>query len=122
MKPEIRLNSVVLPAPFGPITARIAPGATSKLTLSTAARPPNRFDRSRTDRIGVTAPRSLERPRLAIGEGRRENHLLRVIGHPLDDQPGGIDRRAVVAEFQAADAVYQQVWIAARDLHLPERG
>ena len=31
--PAIMLNSVVLPAPFGPITAKIAPCGTSKLTL-----------------------------------------------------------------------------------------
>ncbi len=37
------LNSVVLPAPFGPMTAKIVPGATLKLTLSTASRPRKRL-------------------------------------------------------------------------------
>ena len=41
--PAIMLNSVVLPAPFGPMTAKIAPGATPKLTLSTASRPRKRL-------------------------------------------------------------------------------
>ena len=38
--PEIRWNSVVLPAPFGPMTARSSPGSTAKLTPSTACRAP----------------------------------------------------------------------------------
>ena len=35
-KPVTRLNRVVLPAPLGPMTALTAPGATPKLTCSTA--------------------------------------------------------------------------------------
>ena len=41
--PAIMLNSVVLPAPLGPITAKIAPAGTAKLTLSTAVRPRKRL-------------------------------------------------------------------------------
>ena len=41
-KPEMRLNSVVLPAPFGPITAVTPPSATSRSMASTATSPPNR--------------------------------------------------------------------------------
>src|ERR1700748_3615953 len=37
--PAIRLNSVVLPAPFGPITAKIEPCGTEKLTPATARSP-----------------------------------------------------------------------------------
>ena len=40
--PEIRLNSVVLPAPLGPITAVTPPSTTSRSTASTATSPPNR--------------------------------------------------------------------------------
>src|SRR4051812_9648622 len=51
-KPVRRLNSVVLPAPFGPISAVIAPRCTSMWSTSTATRPPNvRFTPS-TTRIG----------------------------------------------------------------------
>src|SRR5581483_3780393 len=39
-KPVSRLNSVVLPAPFGPISAVIAPRCTSRWSTSTATRPP----------------------------------------------------------------------------------
>src|SRR5262249_61610446 len=38
--PEIRLNSVVFPAPFGPMRARRSPGRTVSATPSTARRPP----------------------------------------------------------------------------------
>ena len=38
--PVIRLNSVVLPAPLGPITASASPPSTARLTLSTALSAP----------------------------------------------------------------------------------
>ena len=38
--PRIALNSVVLPLPLGPITPMISPGATEKLTPSTARMAP----------------------------------------------------------------------------------
>src|SRR3954464_560910 len=52
--PAMTLNSVVLPAPFGPRIARRAPGATSRSTSRTAARPPNRRPAPRKRRIGST--------------------------------------------------------------------
>src|SRR4029450_6906861 len=45
-----QLNSVVLPAPLGPMRPTICPSATSKLTSSRATMPPNRTVRWRTDR------------------------------------------------------------------------
>src|SRR5436853_5499324 len=50
--PEMTLNSVVLPAPFGPRTARLSPCATSRSTSRTAWRPPNRRPIPRKRRIG----------------------------------------------------------------------
>jgi hypothetical protein len=38
----MRLNTVVLPAPLGPISVNTSPGLTSKLTLLTASTPPKR--------------------------------------------------------------------------------
>ena len=72
--PVIRLNIVVLPAPLGPIRPKISPALTSKLTLSTATRPPKRRVAPATLRIGW--PRSgcwrcVER---AGGEGRGGLH------------------------------------------------
>src|SRR3954462_40048 len=40
--PEIRLNSVVLPAPLGPRMARRSPGRTARATSLTATTPPKR--------------------------------------------------------------------------------
>ena len=45
-KPETRLNTVVLPAPLGPISAVIVPSATAKTDASTAATPPKERRRS----------------------------------------------------------------------------
>src|SRR5262249_37014709 len=41
--PVIRLNSVVLPAPFGPTIDITCPSGTAKLTSLTASSPPNRL-------------------------------------------------------------------------------
>src|ERR1700694_3079094 len=41
--PVTLLNSVVLPAPLGPMRAKTSPRLICKLTLSTATRPPNRL-------------------------------------------------------------------------------
>src|ERR1700730_7584060 len=49
--PVMQLNSVVLPAPFGPMSANTWPVGTSKLTLSTATRPPKRLVRPWTRRM-----------------------------------------------------------------------
>ncbi len=40
MKPETRLNTVVLPAPLGPMSEVIEPSATAKVASFTAATPP----------------------------------------------------------------------------------
>ena len=44
----MQLKSVVLPAPFGPISPTIWPGATSKDTPSSATMPPKRTQTSCT--------------------------------------------------------------------------
>src|SRR5260370_22948242 len=51
--PVMTLNSVDLPAPFGPIRARTSPGSTVKSTMSTAARPPKRRHTPRHSRSGT---------------------------------------------------------------------
>jgi hypothetical protein len=48
----IKLNTVVLPAPLGPIKVNTSPSLTSKLTLLTANTPPNRTVKSRADNKG----------------------------------------------------------------------
>src|SRR5215212_11981857 len=53
--PVIRLNSVVLPAPFGPTTDTTCARSTSKPTRSTATRPPKRRVSPSTARSGAEA-------------------------------------------------------------------
>src|SRR6266851_3581973 len=51
--PEMTLNNVVLPAPFGPRMARRSPGFTARVTSATARRPPNRRPTPLRWRIGA---------------------------------------------------------------------
>src|SRR2546428_1961538 len=46
---------VVLPAPFGPIMAKISPCSTLRSTPSTATSPPNRLVSPRVSRRGIVA-------------------------------------------------------------------
>src|ERR1700738_1708324 len=62
------LNSVVLPAPFGPMMPRISPWQMVKLTLLTARRPPKDFD-SPSTLISVVADDTLLTAPLARAEG-----------------------------------------------------
>ena len=50
--PVIRLNSVVLPAPFGPMMALRSPGMILRVTSRTACRPPKLLDRPWSSRTG----------------------------------------------------------------------
>src|SRR3954470_15973364 len=51
----MQLNTVVLPAPFGPISAVMVPRATSKERSSTATSPPKRMVRCSTrSRVSAT--------------------------------------------------------------------
>ena len=65
------LNSVVLPAPFGPITAKIAPSGTAKLTSATARRPLKFFE---------TLATSSNAPCHVSGVSRRSRRSSRAIG------------------------------------------
>ena len=66
--PPTMLKHVVLPAPFGPISASISPAPSEKLTPSTARTPPNAFDSRCTassafDGAGADAALALTTPR-----------------------------------------------------------
>src|SRR5437763_6245460 len=75
--PVIRLKSVVLPAPFGPMIAVTRPAATVRLTPPTAAKPPNALWRSRTSSTAEPSTCALpERegsPGEAAGEAEQED-------------------------------------------------
>src|SRR2546422_2149673 len=63
VSPLIKLNRVVLPAPFGPMMARRSPDPTARLTPSSARSPPNSFERSVRLSAGLGDPvMSLARP------------------------------------------------------------
>src|SRR5687768_2320724 len=67
------LNSEVLPAPLGPITAVMEPGMTSSVTPVSAFTPPKARVRSRTCRTGAS-----DRP----GSGAAERGGIRVCVGP----------------------------------------
>src|SRR3989441_7395386 len=81
--PAMRLNTVLLPEPLGPIRPRISPSATSNETLLTAVKPPKLFVRcstfSKSRCEGVTF-------------GKRQNGVGRLDG----EWPRDIDRKSVV--------------------------
>ena len=63
MKPEMVSNSVVLPAPFGPIRPTISWLPSSNETSSTARKPPNQRETSRTCSSGpLTSASAISRP------------------------------------------------------------
>src|SRR5882762_10342223 len=72
MNPVARLNTVVLPAPFGPMSAVIEPRATSNVAPSTARSPPKDLTRSRTAKMVSATEHHL----LALAENalRPERH------------------------------------------------
>ena len=72
--PAIRLKSVVLPAPFGPISPVIEPRAVSRLAPSTAAMPPKRLKTPATRIVGHAPGAAGARSRKA---GRRASQPRR---------------------------------------------
>src|SRR3954468_13539159 len=54
-KPQTTLNSVVLPAPFGPMIPRMRPGGADRETSSSAMSPPKRTPIPFSDRLAVSA-------------------------------------------------------------------
>ena len=67
MSPETRLNSVVFPAPFGPITPRASPAATVTLTPSTALSAPKNLETSFNCKSGIISPTKLTAAALSRG-------------------------------------------------------
>src|SRR5262249_40461217 len=57
--PVIKLNRVVLPAPFGPMIALRSPGITVSVTPRTARSPPKLLDRPRSSRAGASPSTSI---------------------------------------------------------------
>src|SRR6516225_4084990 len=104
-KPEITENSVVLPAPFGPISAVIRPASADTEAALTASKPPNRRDTPSTESSGSATGRLPDRRAqfgaaqqisARVGEGteeaaRREaddQHEHRTVDHQIE--PGRV--------------------------------
>src|ERR671936_1369464 len=80
--PDSRLNSDVLPAPFGPMIPRSSPSFTSSETSATIVAPPMSSPSDRVARMGVapTCPRGLREGfdrRLHVSGRDRLDHLRR---------------------------------------------
>src|SRR5512135_1452833 len=57
--PVMTLTRVVFPEPFGPISPRISPSSSSKLTSDTAASPPNSRVTRLASRMPMTTPEKM---------------------------------------------------------------
>src|SRR6266851_26936 len=82
----MRLTSVVLPAPFGPMSPKTCPGAIARSSSATAWTPPNRFEiRSHSSNIG--RPDLLQSPGLSqLGE--RHQAARQIDDHEHQDEAG----------------------------------
>src|SRR6267378_450235 len=69
--PAMRLQTVLLPEPLGPIRPRISPSATSNETLLTAVKPPNLF---------VSCSTSSKSRREGVALGERQHRVARLDG------------------------------------------
>ncbi len=72
--PVIRLNSVVLPAPLGPISSRRSPGSIASETSRVAAMPPNRFEPGRRPQRRRRHVTGAARPRAAAEQPLQPRH------------------------------------------------
>src|SRR5262249_2648166 len=95
-KPEIRWNSVVFPAPFGPMSPTISPGATSKLAPATAWRPPKRLRTSTTSSRATSAargpparPQALEIRVRPLGKEQHHPDQECAVDHEMEPGPAG---------------------------------
>src|SRR4051812_21440119 len=87
----MQLNSVVLPAPFGPTTAVTIPAGTSRGMLWTALSSPKLFQTFCTDRSGATS----RPPRESTSDGK---HAVRLIkDHGKQDEPAS--QKSVISQL-----------------------
>src|SRR5664280_2251371 len=102
-----RLKHVVLPAPFGPISAWIVPRRTRRFTLSTATKPLNSFVNSFVSRMKSPPVMAMGTPSCCAlryspwerpgGSCRFTGRARRVAADPLGQGPGDVERGVAVA-------------------------
>src|SRR5580704_12169968 len=80
-KPAMAANSVVLPAPLGPIRPTISPWRTSSEAWSTANRPPNDLERSRTSSMARLSPEQAHEP---VGQAGHDQHQHDAVDHEAE--------------------------------------
>src|SRR5258708_7801548 len=80
-KPAMAANSVVLPAPLGPIRPTISPWRRSSEARSTAKRPPNDLERLRTSSMARPAA---EQAHQSVGQARHDQHQHDAIDHETE--------------------------------------
>src|SRR5262249_25353203 len=88
-------NSVVLPAPLGPISAVIRPASTASETLSTARRPPKRLNarstRSSGSAMGALQERAPQTPKAPTQIGQQARNPVRGKGYAQDQHAAAED-------------------------------
>src|SRR6266852_6701504 len=111
--PEMRLNSVVFPAPFGPMTARRSPGRTASDTPPTACSPPKYFETPSSLRAKSALRRALPLAVLAWGMVSRIERLLqkllRVVLPELAHRRVGEDHAVLEVAAHALDLPHVDV-------------
>src|SRR5262245_58523498 len=80
-KPAMAANSVVLPAPLGPIRPTISPCRTSSEAWSTALRPPNDLERPRTSSMARPAAEQAHQP---VGQAGHDQHQHDAVDHEAE--------------------------------------
>src|SRR5215212_744048 len=111
--PEMTLNSVVLPAPFGPRMARLSPYGTSRSTSRTAWRPPNRRPIPRRRRTGSACSGAAASVTLALAGDLRDLRMPDPGQLPLHAGRELPSRRGRLAGERAAERL-----VDARDVAL----
>src|SRR5262245_32501394 len=91
-KPLMMENSVVLPAPLGPISAVIRPASAASEASSTASRPPKRLHtrstRSSGSTMGPLQHRRLQARKARAQAGQEAHDPVRGKGYDQDEQIG----------------------------------
>src|SRR6266850_2285620 len=113
--PEIWPMSVVLPAPFGPISACTSPRTTSRVTSSVATTPPKRFETPRSSSMGF-----LQQSGDAL---RRQHHDGEQ--HDADGEPAMVlvvrRQRGQPADAVVGDQMFQPEQHGGADDAAPQR-
>src|SRR5215475_10582248 len=94
--PLMMENSVVLPAPLGPISAVIRPASTASEALSTARRPPKRLNtrstRSSGSAMGALRYRRPQTHKAHTQIGQQASNPARCKGHDKDQHAAVDDK------------------------------